>query len=195
MKIKLFYSILFLCFSLFVNAQFNKQWLLSGGFQFSNSNQNSTVTITNTNSTFSRSGNYYNLGVNAELGYFVFKNVSVSYNLIYQIWNQGGFISGTYNIKSMKNCLFINYYLPVKESCYFNIGCAPFYEKSRIETATYELDKINHGLIGFTGFNFLVTNNDLIGLNIYRSFDALPQDLIPKSGLLVTYKHLINKAN
>lgn len=181
------------CWYLKSHSQFNKQWLVSGGFQFSNSNQKSTVTITNSNTSYVRNGNYYNFGLNAEIGYFVLKNVSVSYNLIYQIWNQGGFINGRSNVQSLRNCLFINYFIPLNENTFFNIGGAPFYEKSRIKTDTYELDNINHGMIMTTGFNFLITKNDLIGVNIYRAFDALPQDHLPKSGLLLSYKHLLNK--
>jgi hypothetical protein len=179
--------LLFACLYFKSNAQFNKQWLVSGGFQMSNYNTKTNTTINNVK--YSKNTSEYNFGLNAEIGYFIVKNVSISYNFIYQAWNDNG---DKYNISSVRNGLFLNYYVPIKNGVYFTLGGAPFIESITTKTSTYNLDKSNKGALFTIGFNFSITPKDLIGTNIYRVFDDIPQDVRPKSGILINYKHLID---
>lgn len=193
MNLKVIYSILFLCFSLFAKAQFNKQFIVSGGGQVSVYNETLVYKAAN-GATATRKGNQTNIGFSAETGYFIFKNLSASYKFTYLLWNDN--TGAKFTTKAIRNEIIINKLFTMKNNIYFNIGAAPFYQKISIKESTLsEIENIDHGLVFYTGFIFGIDDVGLLGINYFKTFNNYPSTAFLKPGIEVTYKYVFNKKN
>lgn len=191
MKTKI--PILIICSLCVINlhAQFKKKYFLSGGFQASVSNQILTYKSDN-GGAYTIKGNQTNIGISAEVGYFFFKNLSASYQLTYQFWEDN--LGSRFVRKSVVNGICLNKLFFINEMLYFNFSVTPFYKNYVFkEDVLNEVETINHGVILSSGFNFVINENGLLGVNLFRTLDKLPDTYTEnKSGLVVSYKHIFN---
>jgi hypothetical protein len=79
--------VVILLFTTKLNAQFNKQWLIGAGgqydkYSFSFKNLSSNGSGSNNSNT-----KVTNMAFGIELGYYVTKNLSISYKGVYQDWD------------------------------------------------------------------------------------------------------------
>lgn len=192
MNLKVIYSLLFLCFSLFAKAQFNKQFIVSGGFQIATYNQ--TLKYSNSQGgSYTTHGNQTNIGLSAEVGYFILKNISASYQFTYQFLDDN--LGNRLIRKSIVNGFCLNKLFVVNDIVYLNFAATPFYQKFTFKEDIFnEIETINHGVIFTSGFNFLIQKNGLFGVNLFRTIDKFPDSSMPnKSGLVISYKYIFNK--
>ncbi|MCF8430155.1 MAG: transporter [Bacteroidia bacterium] len=190
MNLKVIYSILFLCYSLFAKAQFNKQWLVSGGFQFSYYEQSTTTLYTN-GRIISNKGYQTNIGLSAELGYFVLKNISLSYQFTYLLYDDN---NSNHNIyKFYRNGISLNKLFPLNQDLFLNVGATPFYTKRSFkESVLSPIDDVLHGCIFDAGVSFLIDKNSVLSMNLYKQLDNQPEDVFNnnKSGMYIKYRYI-----
>lgn len=170
-----------LLFTIKLNAQFNKQWLLCAGGQYdkySFSFKNLTSAGAGTNNLNTK---VTNMAFGCELGYYVAKNLSFSYKGVYQNWDGN-------NVKtsSFFNGIMVEKMIPIHEIIFLNIGVNPFFELISENSSLYQNENKktdNHGCIFTSGFSFILDKNIVLGTHLFRKFNSYPDPTTGSSSL------------
>jgi hypothetical protein len=170
-----------LLFTIKLNAQFNKQWLLGAGGQYdkySFSFKNLTSAGAGTNNLNTK---VTNMAFGFELGYYVVENLSFSYKGVYQNWDGN-------NVKtsSFFNGIMVEKIIPIHEIIFLNIGANPFYELISENSSLYQTENKktdNHGCIITTGFSFILDKNIVLGTHLFRKFNSYADPATGNSSL------------
>jgi hypothetical protein len=191
MNTKILLQIIGMLFINKINAQFNKQWLLSGGGQVSIYNQSLDYKSPGVGG-YNVKGNQTNIGLNIEGGYFIFKNISASYKFTYLLWDDN--LGNKWKTKAIRNEIIFNKLFPMKNGVFFNLGAAPFYQKYTMKEGNLvEFESVNHGCVFYIGFMFDINNCGLLGINYFKSLDKSTSIAPSKPGIEITYKYIFNK--
>ncbi len=186
--------LLYACLNFKSNAQFNKQWLVSGGFQLDKYNFSSKNLPVSTGSGTSKYS-VTNYAVGVEVGRYFYKNISLSYKLVYQNWD-----AIPQKTISILNGIMVEKLIPIHENISLNVGLTPFYEFiSDKKNYNKEVSETyNWGSILSLGFSFIIDNNIVLGTHLFRKFNSFPDQIngfSSLSGYCVTVKYVIKKSN
>lgn len=190
---KIFLLILFFaCLYFKSNAQFNKQWLVSGGLQASYYEQITTIKSANGRVT-QTNGYQTNFGLSTELGFFIAKNVSLSYQFTYLLYDDNN-IKSNHNIYTFyRNGIAINKLFPLNKDLFLNAGVMPFYTKRSFkESVLPNIEEVIHGCIFDAGVSFLIEKNSILSINMFKQLDNLPEVTFynNKSGIYIKYRYI-----
>jgi len=192
MKTKIVFLSLLVSNCFYLNAQFNKQFIVSGGLQASYYEQTTTTKYTN-GRVISDKGYQTNLGLSTELGFFVAKNVSLSYQFTYLLYDDNK-INSNHNIyKFYRNGIAINKLFPLNKDLFLNIGAMPFYTRRTFkESVLSPIEEVIHGCIFDAGVSFLIEKNSILSINLFKQLDNLPEDAFynNKSGIYIKYRYV-----
>jgi hypothetical protein len=192
MKIKILFQIVSLLFVVKLNAQFNKQWLLSGGGQVSIYNQSLDYKSPGVGG-YKVKGNQSTIGLTFEGGYVLFKNFLASYNLTYQLWEYNLNPQAKFKVTSLRNGINFVKLFPIEQNFYFNIGVNPFIEKILSkQNLSKDIESKNSGCVFLAGFSIGIEKNSLLSFSLYRTLDAYPSYSGLKSGIQINYKYMFN---
>lgn len=196
MKTKILLQIISLLFISKLNAQFNKQWLLSGGGQVSYYEQ--ITKITSASGVINKfKGFQTSIGIRAEVGYFLAKNTSLSYQFTYLYYDDNR-INGFNNFKLYRHGISIVKYLPLNNDLYLQIGAMPFIGKRVYKEPSTPMPDMNetvHGCIFEGGVTFLIQKNSLLGINLFKILDnnAETSYFNDKAGVSISYRYIFSK--
>jgi hypothetical protein len=173
--------VVILLFTTKLNAQFNKQWLIGAGGQY----DKYSFSFKNLSSNGSGSSNLNtkvtNTAFGLELGYYVAKNLSISYKGVYQNWD-GNYVKTS----SFLNGIMIENIIPIHEIIFLNIGVNPFYELISENSSLYQTENKktdNQGCIFTTGFSFVLDKNFVLGTHLFRKFNSYADPATGNSSL------------
>lgn len=188
--------ILFMCLSAICSAQFNKQWLVSGGGQVSYYEQITTIKFSDGNIS-SYKGYQTNIGLSNELGYFIAKNLSLSYQFTYLFYDDNR-VNGINSYKFYRSGISLSKYIAISNDLFLNFGATPFYTKriyKEPNTPLTQVEEALHGCIFDGGVSFLIKKNSILSLNLYKQLDNLPEDAFynNKSGVFLKFMYIFQK--
>jgi hypothetical protein len=181
MKKKILLQIIGLLFISKLNAQFNKQWLIGVGGQYDKYSFSAKNFITSSAGSKNLNTKVTNIAFGLELGYYVAKNLSISYKGVYQNWD-GNYVKTS----SLLNGIMVEKMIPIHEIILLNIGVNPFYESISENLVWYQSTNKktdNHGCIFTIGFSFVLDKNFVLGTHLFRKFNSYPDPATGSSSL------------
>lgn len=173
--------VVILLFTSKLNAQFNKQWLIGAGGQYDKYSFSAKNFVTSSAGSKNLNTKLTNIAFGLELGYYIAKNLSISYKGVYQNWD-GNYVKTS----SFLNGIIVEKMIPIHEIIFLNFGVNPFYESITENLVWYQIEDKktdNHGCIFTTGFSFVLDKNFVLGTHLFRKFNSYPDPATGNSSL------------